>query len=233
ATIAGFVCIFLKDKMAVAVAVGVFCAILLAIAIYIFVFIYQHLKQTKHDFIGHATFVKYETEKDGKNILYEVYRQIQSKQLVMTELDYAFKWTGSKPPIITSHLQKTDGKIYQGSKEIYDHVKLILKKPLVYNETGTIHFNAKLDDYDDISKPYVEFKVEVPVDIVHFRIILKNKSSDFCQSATIKRRNIFNQTGNVEYETLQSIPFNTDCKSYEYHLLTPEVGYFYRIEWVK
>jgi hypothetical protein len=215
------------------VALIVFCLILLSIALYIFIFVWTHLKRTSYGYVGYATFVKYETETDGKNIFFEVYRQIQSKQLVMTNLDYAFKWTGNKLPIITSKLQNTDGKIYQGDKESYDHVKLRFKKALIYNETGTIHFCAQLDDFDNTSKPYVEFKVEVPIEIIHFRIILKNKPLNYTETAFIKRRWIYNQIGNINYETLQSISFNADCKCYEYHLINPDVGYFYRIEWIK
>ncbi|GHT41276.1 hypothetical protein AGMMS49965_10820 [Bacteroidia bacterium] len=40
-------------------------------------------------------------------------------------------------------------------------------------------------------------------------------------------------TGDVAYETIETVTFDNPCKSYEYHLLEPEVGYFYRIEWQK
>jgi hypothetical protein len=234
ATITGFICIFLKDTVATLVALGVFCLLLLGIAICILIFVWKHLKNTtNYGYVGHSSFVKYETEPDGKHILFEVFRQIQSKQLVMTDLDYAFKWTGSKYPRITSKLQNTDGQIYKGVAGEYDHVKLIFKKALTYNETGNVHFYAELDDVDDISQPYVEFKVDVPVEIIHYRIILKHKPNDYHTSAVLKKRKINNQTGNVIYETIESVAFNNFCKSYEYHLLEPEVGYFYRIEWQK
>lgn len=234
AAIVGFVCMFLNDTVATLVALGVFCSLLLVIAICIVVFVWKHLKQTsKYGYIGYSAFVKYETEQDGKHILFEVFRQIQSKQLVMTDLNYAFKWTGSKQPLITSQMQNTDGRIDEGGTGTYDHVKLNFKRALTYNETGTIHFHAELDDIDDISKPYIEFKVDVPVEIVHYRIILKHKPNDYHQSATLRRRKINNQTGSIVYENIESVPFNNPCKSYEYHLLEPEVGYFYRIEWQK
>ncbi|MDR0864592.1 MAG: hypothetical protein LBO74_06635 [Candidatus Symbiothrix sp.] len=234
ATITGFVCIFLKDTVATLVALGVFCLLLLGIAIAIFVFVWKHLKRTtNYGHIGFSTFVKYETEPDGKHIVFEVFRQIQSKQLVMTDLDYSFKWTGSKSPRITSKLQNTDGRIYEGEEGAYDHIKLKFKKALTYNETGTVHFYAELDDVDGISKPCVEFKVDVPVEIIHYRIILKQKPNDYHNPAVLRRRKINNQIGNIDYEDIESVAFNAHCKSYEYHLLEPEVGYFYRIEWQK
>jgi hypothetical protein len=234
ATIAGFICIFLKDTVATLVALGVFCLLLLGIAIGILLFVWRHLKRTtNYGYIGYSTFVKYEAEPDGKHILFEVFRQIQSKQLVMTDMDYSFKWTGSKTPRITSKLQNTDGQIYQGAEGAYDHVKLIFKKALTYNETGTVHFNAELDDVDDTALPYIEFKVNLPVEIIHYRIILKQKPNDYNIPAILKRRKIDIQTGNITYEDIETVAFNNHCKSYEYHLLEPEVGYFYRIEWQK
>lgn len=123
ATIVGFICIFLSNTVATLVALGVFCLLLLGIAICVVTFVWKHLQKTSvHGYIGHSTFAKYETEPDGRHIRIESFRQIQSKQLVMTGLNYSFKWTGSKKPRITSHLQNTDGRIYEGEKGTYDHV---------------------------------------------------------------------------------------------------------------
>ena len=85
ATITSFVCLFVRDSIAVVIAIAVFVIILLGITIYLLKFIYSHLKKTNYEFIGYATFVKYETKPDGKNIEFEVYRQIQCKQLVMSD----------------------------------------------------------------------------------------------------------------------------------------------------
>ena len=120
ATITSFVCLFVKDTIAIVIAIAVFVIILLGIAIYILRFIYSHLKRTNYEFIGHATFVKYETKPDN-------YRS----------------------------------------------------------------------------------------------------------PASLKRKKIKTQTGSADYNILKTISFDETCKSYEYHLLEPEVGYFYRIEWEK
>lgn len=37
----------------------------------------------------------------------------------------------------------------------------------------------------------------------------------------------------MKFETLESVTFDKRSKSYEYHLISPEVGCFYRIEWEK
>jgi len=231
ATITSFICLFIKDKIAAVIALSVFCLLLLAIAVFILIFVWQHLKRTHHEYITHAAYVKYETEIDGKNINFETYRQIQCKQLIMHELKYAFKWSGTKIPIITSKLQKTDGKIFSTDAYSYDHVNLNLKQALVYNEDATIHFHATMDDVDNASMPFVEFKVETPTQIVHFRVILKHKADNYSEAAVLKRRKINTQTGSANYEVLQTVPFVQ--KVYEHHLLEPEVGYFYRIEWDK
>ena len=49
-----------------------------------------------------STQIRYSTS-DGNKIRYEVYRHIQCRRAWMTEFDYAFKWTGSKPPVISAN----------------------------------------------------------------------------------------------------------------------------------
>jgi len=233
ATIVGLICLFFEKSTAILIALSTFCLLLLVIAIYVFVFLWQHLKRTNYEYIGYATFIKFETAIDGRNIIFEVYKQIQCKRMILSEFKYTFKWTGDQLPIIISKLQNTDGRIYLADEGSYDHVKLNLKRALVFNETETIHFHATMDDINNASQPFVESKIDTPTQIIHFRIILKHKPVDYFKPAVLKRRKINPQIGSTRYEELQTVPFIQDCKSYEHHLLEPEVGYFYRIEWEK
>ncbi len=77
ASITGFICLFLKDTVATLVALAVFCLLLLVVAICVIVFVWKHLRQTtNYGYVGYSTFAKYETEADGKHILFEIFRQI-------------------------------------------------------------------------------------------------------------------------------------------------------------
>ncbi|GHT35176.1 hypothetical protein FACS189434_12570 [Bacteroidia bacterium] len=113
-----------------------------------------------------------------------------------------------------------------------DKVLLKLKKPIYYNQNCIIHFKTECDDTDKKSMPYVASRVEKETDIIHFRIILKHKPNEFDSNAILERELISSEI-RVGYEKIKEIPFDKITKSYEYHLLAPETGYFYRIRWEK
>ncbi len=188
---------------------------------------------TKGPYVINSNFVKYETEEDGTHINFETYRHIQNKQFVMTGYDHKFKWTGSIPPVISSKLQSVKDHIIKGEEGQYDAIRLELKKPIFYNEFAMIHIQALLDDTNKQSQPYVEFRVDYPIQMLHFRVILKHKTSEFKTPAILKRKKINHQIGGQAYAEIKSVSFNRDCKTYEYHLIEPEIGYFYRLEWEK
>lgn len=196
-------------------------------------FLQKYTKQhTKDPFIRTSTFIKYETENDKSKITFETYRVIQCKSLIMTYFPYNFKWTGTKEPKITSKLQIVGKNKSSRGQEEYDSVQLEFKDPLRYNENAVVHFHAELDDVDGISEPYTECRVDEPISIIHFRIILKYKKSTFNESAFLWRKKINSMIG-AGYERIESIQFKGGCKSYEYHLVNPEIGYYYKIEWKK
>lgn len=89
-----------------------------------------------------------------------------------------------------------------------------------------------MDDFDNISQPHLDYKVDKPINIIHYRVILRHKDSSFKTPATLKRMPI-NSKGPSTYEEFGSIPFDAVSKSYNYDLINPEVGYYYRIEWIK
>ena len=177
-----------------------------------------------------SVFMKFETS-DSTHSIFEMYRVIQAKRIVLTEVEQYFKWSGTKLPKVTSKAQAVKNVINYDTNT-YDKAILVLKNPLLFNETGVLHFHAELDDYDGKAIPCLEHKVDMPVNIIHFRIILRHKNDDFDVPAKLMRRKI-DSCNIAVFETLESISFDKRSKSYEYHLISPEVGYFYRIEWEK
>lgn len=93
-----------------------------------------------------------------------------------------------------------------------------------------MHFKAILDDVDKVSLPHVETRVTSEVDIIHYRIIIKNKAQEFEQNAIFEKRRI-DSAVSASFIKIREIPFDCATKTYEYHLLNPEIGYYYRIRW--
>ena len=103
---------------------------------------------------------------------------------------------------------------------------------LFYNEPAVVHFHADMDDVDGVAQPHLDVKIEEPISVVNFHVILAYKNKDFSEQAVFKRK-LINSAIPTDYIVLETIPFNVQSKSYEYVLTNPEVGYFYRLEWVK
>lgn len=114
----------------------------------------------------------------------------------------------------------------------YDHVVLKFKKALSYNESAVVHFHANMDDVDNTAQPYLDVKIEEPISVVNFRVILAYKDATFSERAQFMRKPI-NSGVPADYQILETVSFNSYSKSYEYVLTNPEVGYFYRLQWVK
>lgn len=231
ASILGLVFLFIADKLALFIALAFFCLMLLTFTIYLIYTLYKVLdiKQTDHE--NRSTFIKYETL-DGNCITYETYKLIQVKKPVLTEMDYNFKWTGTHLPKITSDLQEVINIVDEHDPTKYDRALLKFKKPIYYNQSCVLHFKAILDDVDKVSLPHVETRVTSEVDIIHYRIILKNKPLEFSKNAILEKRKITSAI-NASFEKIKEISFDSTTKSYEYHLLNPEIGYYYRISWKK
>ena len=90
----------------------------------------------------------------------------------------------------------------------------------------------ELDDVDGKSLPHVETRVTDEIDIIHYRIILKHKSETYDKNAILERCKM-NSNMSSNFEKIKEIAFDKNTKSYEYHLLNPEVQYYYRITWEK
>lgn len=230
-SIFGLFLFFTASSTAVFIALTFFCLMLLIFTSYLIYALYKILDIRQMDHENRSTFVKYETT-DGNTIVYETYKLIQVKKPVLTEMEYNFKWTGTHLPKVTSDLQEVINIVDEQDSSKYDRALLKFKKPIYYNQNCVLHFKAELDDIDKLSAPYVETRVTSEVDIIHYRIILKNKSARFGQNAVLERRKI-NADVSASFEKIREIAFDKDIKSYEYHLLNPEIGYYYRIRWDK
>ena len=229
ASIIALITIFTKEKWSVLISLIFFCLMLLIFTCYLLYSIYKILEVRNIDHENKSTFIKYQTD-DGNKIIYETYKLIQCKKPLLTEFEYNFKWTGTHMPIISSDLQKVFNVVDEKDRTKYDKAILKLKKPLYYNQNTVIHFKADLNDTDKVSKPYVETRVTEEIDIIHYRIILKHLSDDYSKNAILKKAKINSKTSPT-FEKECEIAYDQSTKSYEYHLLKPEIGYYYRISW--
>lgn len=233
ASIVGVVIALCTDKNKAIIA-------LFAIIIFLLIILFAILstlkrfvqKEHNKEFIKLSDFITYKFQ-DKTHIDYDVYRLIQSKRPYLTEIKWNFKWTGKKNPEIDSTLQSCDKPIIKGVDDGFDHIILNLKKPLLYNESEVLHFHAKMDDTDGSSLPVVGVKIEEPVKVVRFKVVLLYKETDFNENAELKSAPIHDSGYGLKYQTIKTIEFNKHTKSYECVLTNPKVGYFYRLEWTK
>lgn len=231
ASIAGLVVSLVSDKAGWTVSLVCLCAFLLSIVVLLWWGLFQIVKTDNADeYKKISVFSSYETS-DGVKGVYEIYRIIQSKRIILTHIYQSFKWSGSNQPKLDSSLQKVDDDIIKGGKN-FDKVKLTFNTPLLYNETATVHFKASVDDSDGKAEPYLGYKVDMPVNLIHFRVTLKHKPITFNQVANIEKQMIGTDCPTI-YSHVESVSFDKESKSYTYDLKNPEVGYFYRLIWDK
>ena len=175
-----------------------------------------------NEYATHSSFIKYST-KDGIHINYEVYKSVQCKRLYKTSYEYDFKWSGKHQAQLSSKLQRYNKTVKNETG--MDKAILEYTEPLYYNQTAIIHLLAELKDPELVSKPYVCVKIDYKIHIQHFRIELFHKQKI---KARVERRKINEPFAN-EFELIDSLHLNENY--IEYHLINPEIGYFYRIIW--
>lgn len=228
ASIIGLIVTFISNKNSVLIALTFFCSMLLIFTISLLYTLFKITGLSRTDFDSKSTFVKYETI-DSKNITFEIFKLIQSKKPILSDYKFNFKWSGTKMPEITSNLQEVINVMDLQDPTKYDKAILKFGKPVYYNQNQVIHFKANLNDVDKQSNTYVSNRITQEVDIIHYRIILKYKPVDYDENAILEKRKINSIDAN--YEKVDEIGFDFDTKSYEYHLLSPDLVYNYRITW--
>lgn len=231
ASILSVIFLLLTDHISGLIALCAFCLFLVCLLALVVIIVFRLVSQENpEEYKKIAAFTSYEAVDDAHGI-FEVFKVIQSKRLILQQVEHNFKWTGTQRPIISSELQEINRLIWSDNKD-YDKVLLRLKRPLGFNESCTIHFKALTDDFDRMAQPHLDFKVNSAMNVIHFRVTLKNKNGDFCKPAKILKKPIESNVP-LGYKQYGSIPFDKQSKSYQYCLTDPEIGYFYRLEWEK
>lgn len=227
-TIIAFFLGFLSNEKYLQYSLITFVVFLLLLLVLIFYGIHKFM--TTHNENGHivksafSTYISY----DGKKIEYESFFHIQCKKLWMDKYNWRYNWTGNDTPVVESKIQKVVESIV--AKDKYNFATAVLKfnKPIVYNETLPVHFSSIMNDEDCVSKTHLLLRVTNPTDIVSFKAILPYKER--ASNAILERKKI-DALVDTDFELIKYIPFNTETKSYSSELVSPEIGYFYRMRW--
>ena len=168
ASILGVFFLFFTNEENGKIALLAFSLFLLLMLIATWVGIVKAIKKEYlEDYKKITVFTSYETS-DGIHGVYEVFKVIQSKRLVLQQIEHNFKWTGSKRPEISSALQDIK-QIVESDNNNYDKAVLTLRKPLKFNETGTIHVKALTDDFDYRAQPHLDYKVNNEINVIRKR----------------------------------------------------------------
>lgn len=211
-SIAGFFVALSSDQSKVVIVLIAIIVFLVALLLSVWYAIHKIVhKEFDRGYIKLSFFTKCEYVNQN-HIIYDGYRLIQSKRAFLPSIKWAFKWSGSKQPIISSTLQDCDGKIIENTSNDYDHVVLKFKKALSYNESAVVHFHANMDDVDNTAQPYLDVRIEEPISVVDFRVILAYKDDHFSERAQFMRKPI-NSGIPTDYQILETVSFNSYSKS--------------------
>lgn len=231
-SIAGFIVLFVKNETACIVALSVFCLCLLALFFVIYRGINKLiLESSEKEYRSISSFYTFECI-DGQRSTFDVYRLIQCKRLFLKEISYNFKWSGTRMPEITSNTHSIKNVSHNADKEKWDDASIIFNRPLRYNESTVINIKTTNDDFDGQAKPWLSCKLESPIEMMVYRVLLPYKPNEYNSNATFERKKIDTQIDG-EYEHIESVPFNSGNKQYSYCIVNPEPGYIYRLRWEK
>jgi len=227
-SIASIIFLIFNETVCAFIALGVLCIMLICLLWRIVVVLNHFLEkptEDKHKCI--ASFIKYKCP-DGENVYFETYKLIQAKCSVLHFFDLGLKWSGTRQLEVESSLQDIENFRINNSNTEYDNVILRLKRPVLYNENTVIHCKTHVNDADHRSDPKVEVCVKSPTELINTTIELSFKERNTPARCMKKRiESIVPQN----YQLFDSIPFNEKTRQYEYSLINPDPGYFYKIEW--
>lgn len=220
----------LNDQYKVHVALAVFVATCLSVGAYAIwrINIWQRMQFPK-GYMPVATFVRYTTT-DGKNVIYETFRQIQIKHAFLTKIDHRYFWTGSKPPKISSLLQKI-GPTTKDKETEYDVVEVKFPSPRFFNETEIVHLRSTMDDSDEKSDTHASLLVEQPSRLIQFRIELLHCTHPIHSGMVAKVERRLKKANSSQFESITDVNFDVPSRSFEYAIVGPEPGFVYRIRW--
>ena len=231
-SIASFVLFFIKDSWACIVALAVFCLGFIILLCGIMRGINKMIRDNSpSEYKRIASFFSFQSN-DGVKSTFEAFRMIQSKRLFLTEIPYNFKWTGTKQPQLSSRSQTITNVKYNPNKNQWDEATIRFPQPLKYNECAVVNVKTDNDDADHKAKPYLTSKLEAPIDIIAFRVLLAYKPQDYNVPAQLMRKKIGTEIDG-DYESICSVTFDKEHKLYYHCLINPDPGYIYKIEWEK
>ena len=183
----------------------------------------------KDDYRRVSSFFVYEENVKGKSI-FETYRLIQCKKIMLTEVPYKYKWTGKKAKICSKNQKITREK--KGRDGEWDEVSLKFDKPLHFNDSTVLHIRTENEDPNGVAKPWIECRLESPIEFLHFRVQLAYKGNQ-CQELAVFERKRINSELDTGFEEIESIKFDATYMQYSYIYLNPDPGYYYRLRWQK
>ena len=231
-SILGLVIVVLSNQEATIIALIALCLFLLIILVGIILAIEKMIHQNYgKDYKGISSFYVYQTD-DGIKSTFETFRLIQCKRMFLSQIVYKFKWSGTIMPRIFSNSQMIENIVHHDDAQQWDSAVLKFKKPLTYNESTVLHVKTENDDHDGTAKPYIYCKLESPIDIMQFRVLLAYKPAGYCEKAIFERK-LISQEIDAEFEYLDSIEFNSLYKQYYHVVVDPAPGYIYRLRWKK
>ena len=178
ASLLGLIIAFCSEDYAVIVALITFCISLLILLIAGLIAINKIIiRNYPNEYKKISSFYNFQCD-DGIHSTFETFRLIQCKRSLLTEIKYDFKWSGSIIPKISSENQRIE--IISERDETGTTTSLIkFKKPLTYNETTVLHIKTENDDADNTALPYLSCKIDTPIDVIQFRILLAYKADDY------------------------------------------------------
>jgi hypothetical protein len=176
-----------------------------------------------------STFARWATA-DGRNIVYEVFRNIQVKRPFIKQIDHQFAWTGTKPPTVKSDLQAIK---LVSTEAGASSLRFILPYVRVFNETEVLHCRMDLDDSDQCADPFLEQIVRNPIRFISFRVELLHVTPRYHREQAVLIKTKLDENGPLISETVAKIKFDGITKSFEYNLTDPTPGYRYRLKWTR
>lgn len=224
--------LFIEDKNSVIIALITLIFGLVVIIARILVGINRIIKvDSAEDYKRISSLYVYESA-NGVNSTFEVFRTIQCKRLFLSSIPYNFKWTGSIPPKISSLSQAISPLTVSSSKNEWDTLQIKFPSPLRYNQCAVVNVKTENDDSDGTAKPWISSRLDSPIEMMSYRVLLSYKNNDYNTPAHFERKKIDTQIDG-DYEHIDSVSFNCNHKSYFYTIVNPEVGYIYRLRWEK
>lgn len=172
-----------------------------------------------------ASSVRYSTT-DARTIKLTTHKTIQCKSPVLQSFNHEFSWSGTKDPGFSSDHQTFKG-VTKTTHGDYDIATFAFQNPLRYNDTEIVQIHFELDDTDQKSGTYIEFRVDEPSQLIDCNVELYYDAGKARADAVVHKIRL--STGIST--KIADVPFDQLRKSYTWHQPQPAPDYAYRVEW--